>query len=471
MTRARHPWGYCAAVVAVAVGLSGCSLIGNSEDDQSSAKTVAVPVEVPVTFDARARWDAALVPGTRPVELEEGIAVIQPGPGESTYRVALVSPYDGKRKWISKAFTNPTPDEPPKVSETTVDGDSWVLVETQTGENEVTLDAYSPRGTGDRREPQSSGTFTGTDDKTIPEVNVGDEGIVVHYSANPEHAKWQADVKKLKAAHAKKLKKAKKAKKKMASKPKLPPKPGPAVGSMTFDPEEGKSSVYKGAGTIRSVWSEGNVVTDPSDTSGFGFVVDNKPAWESSEVRPPQAEYKSAGSLAATGPGVLIGRWPGKDGKPLLAVHEIRTGKVIATLDELNAKTVADAEGGEVTASNDGEWAAWGPFVFGLKGKDSTRVMLRHGTVSAIHGDVLYVRDANSPMTASSAKVTPASEGDDSSSDGSKSKYRGMVDIGTGHPLTNTKPETVPLFVSSASQGVFVVPKGGKTRLYSNALS
>lgn len=469
MTRARRPWSVCAATVTVVVGLSGCSLLDSDKEGQSGPKTVAVPAEVPVTFDARARWDAALMPGTRPVELKEGMAVLQPGPGESTYRVTLVSPYSGKQKWTSKVFTNPTPEEPPKLSATTVGGDSWVTVETQTGENEVTLDAYSPSGSGDRREPRSSGTFTGADAKTVPEVTVGEEGVVVHYSTNPEYAKWQDEVKKREAAHEKKVKRAKKAKKKVASKPWLPSKPGPSLGSLTFDPEKGEAKVYQGAGTIRAVWAEGNVVTNPSDSSGFGFVVDKKPVWESADVRPPKAEYKSSGTLMATGSGMLVGQWPGKDGKPLLAVHDIRTGKVITTLDGLNGKSVANAEGSEVKASNDGEWASWGPFVFGLKGEDSTRVMLSHGKVSSIHGDVLYVQGARAPLTASSAKVTPAAEGDNGSS--GASKYRGMVDIRTGDPLTNAKPEAVPLFVSSASQGVFVVSNDGETRLYSNALS
>lgn len=476
MTFARRPLGLCAAGVALAVSLTGCGLF---ESDGSGArpqvKSVEVPSTVPVTFKSDARWDLDLVPGSAPAELSEGLAVVQPGSTDSTYRVALVSAYDGDMKWVSKTLSNPTPDTLPKVSTASVKGESWVLVETQTGKNEVALDAYSAAGTGDRREPASSGTFTGLDSKTLPEVNVDAEGVVVHYSAHPDLAEWREETKKREAEYEKAKKDARKKsskskkKSKAPSKPKMPKKPE-GSGSLTFDPESGKSSVYDGPGTIRSVWAEGTVVTNPSSSSGFGFVVDAKVAWESKEVRPAQASSKSIGSMVASGPGIVIGQWQGKDGDPVLAVHEIRTGKVIATLDGLNSQVVAESEGRDVETSGDGEWAAWGPFVFGLKDRESTMVNLNGGEVSAIHRDVLYVEGAKSRLTASSAAVTPSSEAASVASDAPK-KHEGMVDIATGDPLTNTAVKAVPLFVSSASQGVFVLSEGGKTRLYSAPLS
>lgn len=467
MIRTRRPLGACAAAVALAVGLTGCSLFEGSDAGKSQEKTVTVPGQLPVTFSSDARWAVDLVDGTAPVELSEGLAVLQPGPGEGTYRVALISAYDGSQKWISKTVTNPSPDVPPKVSTTSVGGKSWVLVEGQKSKNQVTLDAYAAQGTGDRREPRSTGVFTGLDATTLPEVNVGAEGVVVHYSSNPDFAAWEKEVKERDAAYEKAKKKAKKGK--APKKPRELAKPKNA-GSLQFDPESGKSSVYEGPGTIRSVWSEGTLVTNPVDDAGFGFVVDKKTAWASNEVKPPGAHAKSNGVLVATGPGVLVGRWSDEDGAAMLSVHEIRSGKVIASLKGLSSKVVAASEGRSVTVSSDGQWASWGPFVFGLRGGKSALVPLHSGEVATIYRDVLYVKHAKAPLTASSALKTPAAEESSAASD-SDPKWEGMVDVSTGDPLTNTAPEEVPLFVSSASQGVFVIASDRKTRLYSTPLN
>lgn len=484
MTHSPRAMGACAAAVALVVGLSGCGLLSGSGDgDSDQSETVRVPVDVPVTFSQQARWASDLLPGTNPVELEEGVAVILPGAGEGTYRVALLSPSTGSRRWVSDTFTNPTPEVPPKLSTTSVDGQSWVIVETQEGKTEITLDAFSVEGSDDRRTPRSSETFISADGKTLPKANVAAEGVVVDYASNPELRQWQADVKKKRDAYAKERKAytkkradAKKNKKQVKltapKKPKLPKKPKGTDGTLAFDPDTGKAGGHAGPGVLRSVWSEGSVVTDPSAKSGFGFAVDGKTAWQSAKVRPKGVPSSDKGTLVAMGPGVLLGQWEGKDGKPMLAVHETRTGKVIASLDGLHPSGLKDAQGQELVYSADGKWVAWGHYVFGLKGNTSSRVDLSGGEVSSIYRDVLYVDDATAPLTAGGSQVTPPTEdGSVETDEGSDTRYDGMVDVLTGDPLTNSTPDSVPLFVSRSSQGVFVLAHGGKTRLYSTPLS
>lgn len=456
MTRARRPLTACAAAVALAVALSSCTLFSDSEDEQP-VPTVNVPVELPVTFADQARWTVELGTDTRPAVAPEGIAVILPGrTSSSLYRVALVAPEDGSIRWVSDDFENPTPNVVPKVAATTVGGQSWIVVTTQVSANEMQVDSYSPEGTGDRRTPTTTATITGDDDETVPSVSVSEAGVVVSPASDT---------------------------------------------AMVFNPGTGKATAYDGPGNLSSAWSEGYVITDPSDSSGFGYTVGGEASWQSATSRPSNTDREDKGTLLATGPGILLAEWLGADGNPVLAVHETRTGNVLAVQSDLDPEAVEESRNSALVQSDDGKWASWGQYLFGLKGGPSSEVDLHGGTVRAIYRDVLYVEDATEPLTASaqveraaqSSEPAPSDGGADATPQPSDSggaepttaatddasggaeepveTFDGMIDAATGDPLTNAEPGAVPLFVSNASQGVFVLSTDGKTRLYSTPLS
>lgn len=480
MTRARRPLIACAAL-ALAVSLGGCSLLGES-DEQDAVPTVSVPNDLPATFAKEARWAVTLGTDTKPAATDEGIAAILPGrTSSSLYRVALLSPSDGSTRWVSDDFENPSPNVVPTVSTTTVSGEPWVVVKTQVSGNEVQLDSYSPAGTGDRRVPDTSTKVKGADDDTLPSVTVRPEGVVVSDTENPGLSDWKAKVKNINNDYKKAKAKAKKEKKDAPKKPSTPDKPNAAT--LVFDPAEGETTAYKGPGTLSSAWAEGYVVSDPSEKSGFGYTVGDDVAWESSTSRPSNTDREDKGTLLAPGPGLLLAEWEGSDGNPVLAVHEIRTGKVLSVQGKLDTEAVEESHGQPLVQSDDGKWASWGQYVFGLKGGQSSQVDLHGGTVRTIYQDVLYVEDATEPLTASAAAERSASpepeptetdsEGEESSAEAEEptETFDGMIDASTGEPLTNKETDAVPQFVSNASQGVFVLSADGKTRLYSTPLS
>lgn len=473
MTRPLRSLSVCAAL-AFAVSLSGCSLLGDTDESEANP-TVNVHADLPATFTKNAKWTTQLGTDTRPAVTEEGIAVILPGrTSSSLYRVALLTPSDGAVRWVSDDFKNPTSDVVPTVSTTTVGGDPWVVVSTQVSDNEVQLDSYSPAGTGDRRTPDTSTKVKGSDADTLPTVVMHPEGVVISETENPDLAGWKAEVKKVNDKYDKAKKKAKKAKKDAPKKPSTPEKP--KASALIFNPETGKTSEYDGPGELSSAWSEGYVVTNPSDKSGFGYTVGGEVAWESTSARPANTDRADKGSLLATGPGLLLAEWKGSDGNPVLAVHEIRTGKVLAVQSNLDPEAVEESHGKPLVQSDDGKWASWGQYVFGLKGASSSEVDLHGGTVQTIYQDVLYVENAVEPLTASAAAERASSPespegGGDEEASKPEETFDGMIDAPTGDPLTNTEPDAVPQFVSNASQGVFVLSTDGKTRLYSTPLS
>lgn len=465
MSRSRRPLTASAAA-ALAVSLSGCSLLA-TEEKQESGPTVDISAELPATFSQQGRWDMQLATDTRPVEMPEGIAVLIPGRTDSSlYRVAVVSPDDGSFRWVSDDFENPTPEEVPRLYATTVDGEPWVVVKTLDSANEMRLDMYSPAGTGDRRTPDSSKTFTGTGTKSLPWVGVGAEGIRVAKSKDSDGV---------------------------------------------FDPETGTTAPYEGPGDLSSVWAEGMVVTGLGESSGFGYAVDEESAWKSGSSRPAGTARDSSGKLLDAGPGILLAQWTSEDGGPMLAVHETRTGKVLAVQKDVPDQALEDSADSSLVQSADGKWAVYGQFLFGLKGGPSSVVDLHGGDVRAIYQDVLYIEGADDPLTARAAVDTASSaeaskgaadsesaspeesgsevpEGsaeesasaeeadggvEESSGESSEEEasYNGMVDAVTGDPLTNVEPDAVPLFVSNSSQGVFVLSSDGTTRLYSTPLS
>lgn len=489
MTHSRRSLMTCAAL-AFTVALSGCSLLGD-DGEQAAAPTVSVPSTMPVTFTDKAQWSTELGTDTRPAVADEGIAVILPGrTSSSLYRVAMLSPSDGSVRWVSDDFENPTPDVVPTVSVASVNTQPWVIVKTQVSANEVQLDSYSPAGTGDRRTPDTTAKVKGADDKTMPTVIARPEGIVVEDTANPALADWEAEVKENNKKYEKAKKKVEKENKGKKGKDKkdLPKKPAtpekPQTGALAFDPAKGKTVEYSGPGELASAWAEGFVVTNPSAKSGFGFTVEEKTAWESATSRPANTDRSDKGTLLANGPGILVAEWKNPDGDPVLAVHENRTGKVLAVQTDPDPEEVEASHDQPLVQSADGKWASWGQYVFGLKGGPSSLVDLHGGKVRAIYQDVLYVEDATEPLTASAAAkaktspeptVTPSDGGDKAEESKEPQEpvetFDGMIDAATGDPLTNSKPETVPLFVSTASQGVFVLSADGKTRLYSTPLS
>lgn len=486
MTHFRRSTLTCAAL-AFTVALSGCSLLGDN-GEESAAPSVTVPNAMPVTFADKAQWTVELGTDTRPAAAAEGIAVILPGrTSSSLYRVAMLSPSDGAVRWVSDDFENPTPDVVPTVAVTSVSEKPWVVVKTQVGDNEVQLDSYSPAGTGDRRTPDSTSKIKGSDDKTLPTVTVRAGGVVVEGTSNPGLADWEAKVKKDNEKYEKEKKKVEKEnkgkkgkdKKDLPKKPKAPAKPKSGV--LAFDPAKGETVEYEGPGELASVWSEGFVVTNPSEKSGFGFTVGGKTAWESATSRPANTDRSDKGTLLSNGPGILLAEWKGSDGDPILAVHENRTGKVLAVQADPDPEQIEASRNQPLIQSDDGKWASWGQYVFGLKGGHSSLVDLHGGTVRTIYQDMLYVEDATEPLTASAAAkaqaspeptATPNDEGGETEEAKEPvEKFDGMIDASTGEPLTNSKPETVPVFVSNASQGVFVLSTDGKTRLYSTPLS
>lgn len=479
VNRARRPL-IVSAAIALAVSLSSCSLLSDGSE-QEHVPTVNVAAELPVTFADQARWSMELGTDTRPAVTDEGIAVILPGRTDSSmYRVGLVSPGDGAMRWVSDDFENPTSNVVPKVSTTTVRGNPWVIVQTQVDTNQVKLDMYSPKGTGDRRTPDVTATLKGSDDETLPRVAVSAEGVVVTQLESPALDDWEKEVEQINKDYEKAKKKAKEDDEDPPKKPKLPDKP--TAGTMVFNPTTGETSEYDGPGSLATTWAEGHVVTDPADDSGFGYTVDGDVSWKSATSRPADTDRSDKGKLLESGPGILLAEWAGADGSSVLAVHEIRTGKVLAVQDNIDAEQILESAGSPLVQSPDGKWASWGQYVFGLKGDPSTEVDLRGGRVTAIHQDVLYVENATEPLTASAAVAaaeaakTVSEENPEGAevpegSEGQVETYNGMIDALTGDPLTNTEPDAVPLFVSNASQGLFVLSTDGKTRLYSTPLS
>lgn len=509
MSRVRG--GVLGSAVLAVVSLTGCSLFGG-DGDEAAAPSVDVPSALPVTFAEDARWSMELGTDTSPVALDEGIAVLLPGrESSSLYRVAVVSPKNGETRWVSGDFENPTPGVVPQVHATTVDNEPWVIVQMKASDNELQLDSYSPEGTGDRRTPDSTTTVAGSGATVTPSVRVRAEGVVVSGTQNPGLADWEDEVERLNDEYdsamdeyESDLEDYEEAEEEAEEEdedfdedpPDEPDEPSlpdrPAGVAQVFDPAAGELSEYEGPGDLSTAWDEGFVVEDPADGSGFGYVVDDEVSWQSSTTRPAATDRDDSGELLSSGAGLLLAEWSDGDGDPVLSVHEVRSGDVLAVLTDVDPDVLEESRGSLLDQSDDGEWAWWGEYVFGLKDNPSSRVDLQGGSISAVYQDMLYVEGADEPLTASAEaervaaaeraseegseepSADPSEEASEEAAEGgsgSDETFLGMVDAVTGEPVTNAETDVVPEFVSNASQGVFVLSSDGTTRLYSSPLS
>lgn len=367
-------------------------------------------------FSSDAQWQTDLAKDTEAANADEGVAVLKPGRKDSKkYRVALVSPHDGSKRWISDDFANSDQKNPPQVGETFANGKNWIVVVTHAKDGGTQISSYAPQGSGDRRTPSSSVSISAEDAKGA-KVDIRSQGVTVSGGETTQK----------------------------------------------YAPETGELSKYDGPGQLQGVWGDGYVVSKPGDKIGYGYSVDGKSAWESTTQKPDDVSDDAQGEVKATGESVLISEWPGDDDKKIVAVQDIRTGKVLAQTDKTSEATLKTAEGSDVDLSDDGSWAMWGPYVFGLKGGKSSVLNLHGGTVATIHDGLVYVQDANKKLTTDNVKDKPGKDKNTKAGD-----HDAVVDAATGEVMKPEDPDSVPLFVSDTSQGVFVVDKGGKSKLYS----
>jgi len=421
-----------AGVLAVLVSVTGCGP-GVDTQEQVSAPTVSVPFNLPVTFAEQGRWTMRVAADSDPVELPEGIAVLLPGrENPEDYRVAMLAPEDGSIRWVSDDFSAPVADSVPSLGAVSDDGQGWLIATTQVSGNEVRVDVYRPAGTGDRRVAEVSAVLTGEGEDTVPVVEVRDGGVVVSTDGGASFR--------------------------------------------PFDPATGETVEYSGPGEPRASWGDGVVVSNPSEGAGFGYVVNGQAVWQSSAVPPAGVNRDEPAELVTVGAGMVLALWHGQGGASVLALHQVRTGEVVAAVSEVDEQTIEEARGESLVQSFDGGWLSWGSVLFGVEKPSSAIVDLRHGQVSSIYRDVLYVEDASGPLTAKAAAQQESSEGVQPGSAlvagvESLRSFAGMVDASTGAPLTNEMPDAVPQFMSDVSQGVFVVSSNGATRLYSVPLS
>lgn len=409
-----------AGVAALAlVAVAGCGL---GTDPGQHVPTVAVPEHIPATFADSGRWEYTLATDTAPVGADEGVAVLVPGrTSQDLMRVALLDPADGSTRWISDDFEVPYPAVVPTVDVAQVGGAAWIVVTARTSDDVVRVDAYAPAGGGDRRTPDYSVDLTGVDG-TPPDVEVSSEGITAHGVSIDGGGRV-----------------------------------------VSVNPSGQRLDPYDGPGDMVTAWSEGTVANRTVDGAGFGFVVDGEMAWQSQKVRPAGTDRNDPGTLLAAGAGVVVAQWTAANGTPLLAVHEIRSGRVLAQLDQVQLDGIDASRDSALVQSTDGQWVVWGPYVFGVQGGPSQEINIGGGQVTTVHQNVAYVSGSNMPLTVSDAD----SAGGGNAMATSDGGYVGMVDVLTGSPLTNTVFQAVPVFVSTASQGVFAVSDNGRTRAIS----
>lgn len=422
------------ALLAALGGLGAGAVLAACTDggsDGTKVPSLDVPQDLPATFASTARWQLPTIPGGQPASLTEGVAVLTPGEKDkSKYRVQLVDPANGNLRWGTREFESDAPDAAvPVMSRVSAPSGSWVTVLTHSGPNTVRLDLYQAEGTGDRREPERSVSLEGPDPATLPRVLVGERGITATGLAG-----------------------------------------GNADAAYVLSMPTAEATPWSGPGTLVASWDEGQVATSVSERSGFGFVVGGETAWESADVPPVHdGDTASEGALLAVGAGVVLARWTVPDGT-LVVAHGVRSGEVLAVV--LARDGIVAPDDTRVIESPDGKWVAWGQYALGLKGATSRDLDLQGTRPVSLYRDALYVADSPVPLTAATSTASDGGGSSSSASDGGgggagSGRYGGLLDVQSGQWLTNRPVEAVPLFVSDASQGIFVIEDRGVHRVFS----
>lgn len=392
-----------------------------------------VPLTLPSTFRDTALWRQAITPKSTPVACPEGVALVVGGKTDKkAVRVALVAPASGTPRWHSREFTAP---EGAAVSlhSITTPQDSWVLAIIESSTNERSLHLYQAAGTGEHRDPLVSTTLKGIGTEA-PVIRVTGQGITAYALDG-----------------------------------------GTPEAGYVLDPATLTPTPWNGPGNLSGAWADLQVVQDITPGAGVAVIAGGTPLWTAADKR-PDAFAGTASALAAFGDGLVLTRWDAEETVDL-AVHEVRTGKVLGTLVGADASVVEGRR--RFMQTDGGAWAVWGDLAIALKGGKSRRLELHGGTPTMGYREVLYVQGAGAPLVAASGGPSDAGGASDGGGEASDAggaeeesgRFAGIVDIATGVPLTNVKAETVPLFMSAASQGLVVVDDDSRSFAYSVPLA
>src|SRR5699024_9918095 len=157
---------------------------------------------------------------------------------------------------------------------------------------------------------------------------------------------------------------------------------------------------YSGPGEPRASWGDGVVVSNPSEGAGFGYVVNGQAVWQSSAVPPAGGNRDEPAELVTVGAGMVLALWHGQGGASVPSLDQVRPAEVVAAASDVDQQTLDAALGESLVQSHDGGCPSWASVLFGVEKPSSAIADLRHGQVSSIYRDVLYVEDASGPLTA-----------------------------------------------------------------------
>ncbi len=388
---------------AVAGVLSGLLVAGCTTAPAAEAPAPATRIAVsgmPSTFTTVADWSVEVRRGSTVSAADAGILVLQPV-GAGGFVVSVLDPETGVPRWVSVPI--PITDGVPRAGFTADDGRQWVVLESTAGATTV-LRVFDAFAVGRNVRPVHDRTFEGAEEQP-PVVAVTDRGVLVT---------------RVKGG-------------------------GPFV----YRPASGVAQVFgtPGQEPIRSYGTDVLVTL----AGGFGLIAE-KIGWLSKDRVPPGVAGPATATVMAVDGSFVVATWIGRDQRATLALHELLTGRVRATIG-LVTTDPAVRQPQPFVVARDGAWAVYGSHAVNLR--TGTTTMLRGGPYifAQIQDGVAYgvlepvgtARSATPSRSASSPVMgQPA-----------------VVDLLTGAVLDPRTPSTVPSDFDGLGHGLLVVRAAG----------
>lgn len=423
-----------AMLLGTVLAVSGCNL-AVTEDKGPSLGSVDLPEGAPMTLAETAMWKAAIskrdsaeIP---PVVTPLGVLAVAPAEASDpmrTYRLTMFASDSGEPRWRTDAIPSAAP---PQVYYTTDHGDPWVVMVTTTANaNDIVLVTFDPEGVGDNMVPTRAATVPGVR-KEKPEVTVSDAGIMVSMAARP--------------------------------------------GAVFQYHPSGATTVYGTGPTRGGKPGTPRMVRDGAwlvefGSGGFGLA-SSSGGWDSSQVAPDQVNTAS-GRILATRDNLLLAKWDaGASEPPVLAVHSIRSGTVLASQRVDVEHPIGGFAGFPLISDVNGDWAVWGDYAFDLDAGSGRTLNIKGAHPVSIYNEFLYATDAEEPLSGpgstSPSPASPSVSPPPTDSASSAVQFKGYVgiDLRTGTPLSGDMG-VVPIGFSSLGQAILADPD----TLYSVAL-
>lgn len=410
--------------LAVLAVLGATALAANrlrtSQDASDGGSQRPIPVAgLPGTFTGGAVWQATVAAGSTIDAGDPGVAIVGRVDGGG-YAVAVLDAQTGRSHWVSGRIQVSSP---PRVRFTYDDGRPWLVAYFGEAGNVVVLvfDAYAQ---GSAVQPIHARTFEGANG-IAPTVAVTDRGVLVAGT-----------------------------------------KGGAAY---LYRSASGVAQLFGVAGQVpvRSYGTSALVTF----SGGFGLTAE-KGGWLAKD-HVPNGAAAAEPRVVGVGEPLVAAVWNKSGGGQVLALHDVYTGSVKATLVVPSGSPVP--AGLPCVVARDGAWATYGPWAFNLG--TGTATALPGGGVyefTQIHDGVAYGTGRSAGQSSPTASPTASRTGPGGSSGPTGSSKPTVapssaaptpagtkptavaVDLWTGQPLDGGSPALVPAEFDGYGHGLFV---------------